>query len=823
MIQKDLTVFLKGQKSSEFFSESFFQLGKWSKNGLLKDYIIVDASDTRLLRNHEVLRIKADFFNGNENPETFELFELLANKKLTTLRVVNLQFPDANLNENDQLDSDKVFSILKENTPPNLINRLIFLNLIIPDTEWLDNRSRLNKNLKKQANANILVVPEDRPSPEDVNQGVHIGKNFASHASFYMSICTALWKGMDNTPFDESERDIEGKEKIKLVRGYGRIIVTNNILDLINDNLRKDEGNYPEPSNEFTKSLDPDIHVNNISLNFNKKFPEIIKQKIYQGKVEVKNSLLKFISKSIFRKKLTFIELEIDKDKQEIKNILDRFSYNFEKDNSDTIVKVSRAITSEASFKRIAKVPVFITTLKETIIHEIDGHHYKEDSENDIELENNIVLNPDYLIDDANENSFMTIVKSSILKILNGTVDKFNEVFEKMNFELNNTKSEQLLNEFIGKCKTSFRFDVALLFLIFSSGIKYYDYLAELKVLNFPSIGIYSSIGDSAVYVYFYHFVILFFLIWLYQKNQLFKKYKLISNEYSEQVELYKDAKLLANEISRITSLKNQVDDWSSLLNHFIQKPFGNPKALLEQQDFLDLDDDKQLAFRIAEGSINYNEISNILKSIVKTGWLLEHFENLLKFSDEFFKENKEISYIKKDLYKEALTDVSNDSSGPRKVFQNYIQSEFIESKSREILKNKIQNHLGKTELKDIFSEKVKYSELGSKKEKLITEFLGEIKTQGEASETFLPGVWSSAAKVQKPESVKDFVIWAQSKNSDDFGDVKSYQLNEDIRIDGPLQRATFWLSVSPEIEPSQIFDLRKPEDLDTQINLGDA
>lgn len=107
--------------------------------------------------------------------------------------------------------------------------------------------------------------------------------------------------------------------------------------------------------------------------------------------------------------------------------------------------------------------------------------------------------------------------------------------------------------------------------------------------------------------------------------------------------------------------------------------------------------------------------------------------------------------------------------------------------------------------------------------EKLITEFLGEIKTQGEASETFLPGVWSSAAKVQKPESVKDFVIWAQSKNSDDFGDVKSYQLNEDIRIDGPLQRATFWLSVSPEIEPSQIFDLRKPEDLDPQINLGDA
>lgn len=150
MIQKDLTVFLKGQKSSEFFSESFFQLGKWSKNGLLKDYIIVDASDTRLLRNHEVLRIKADFFNGNENPETFELFELLANKKLTTLRVVNLQFPDANLNENDQLDSDKVFSILKENTPPNLINRLIYLNLIIPDTEWLDNRSRLNKNLKNK-------------------------------------------------------------------------------------------------------------------------------------------------------------------------------------------------------------------------------------------------------------------------------------------------------------------------------------------------------------------------------------------------------------------------------------------------------------------------------------------------------------------------------------------------------------------------------------------------------------------------------------------------------------------------------------------------
>ena len=99
-----------------------------------------------------------------------------------------------------------------------------------------------------------------------------------------------------------------------------------------------------------------------------------------------------------------------------------------------------------------------------------------------------------------------------------------------------------------------------------------------------------------------------------------------------------------------------------------------------------------------------------------------------------------------------------------------------------------------------------------------------EIKTKGESSESFLSGVWSSSAKVEKPKSVKDFVIWAQSETGDDYGDVKVYPIEEDIKIDGPLQRATFWLSVSPEVDPSQIF-APKPEDPDDggNIELGDA
>ena len=76
----------------------------------------------------------------------------------------------------------------------------------------------------------------------------------------------------------------------------------------------------------------------------------------------------------------------------------------------------------------------------------------------------------------------------------------------------------------------------------------------------------------------------------------------------------------------------------------------------------------------------------------------------------------------------------------------------------------------------------------------------------------------------EKPKSVKDFVIWAQSETGDDYGDVKVYPIEEDIKIDGPLQRATFWLSVSPEVDPSQIFE-PKPVDLDggANIELGDA
>ena len=823
MSQKDLTIFLTNQNSSTKFSDSFKQLSIWSSKGLLKDYVVVDTTDANLLRDDEILRIESSFYSGLENPNTYELFELLANRNLSTVRVVNLQVPNDNLNNQEASDVDRVFKVIKSNTPPNLRDKLIYLNLIIPDTKWLDDRSRLQENLKRRANANILVVPEDRPSPEDYNQGVHLGKNFSSHAAFYMSICSALWKGVNQTPFDNSKSDQAGKT-LKLVRGYGRIIVTNNIIDLINNNLRTQEGSYPPPSSEFNKVLDPDIHINNISLNLNKKFPEIITQNIYKGQNDSINSFFQFIVKALFRKKIASIDIEINKDKNEIKSILDRFSYNFENNNSDTIAKVSRAITSEASFKRVAKVPLFITEIKNTVLHEIDGNFFKEDSNNEIDVENNLVLNPDYLTDTNNENSLFSIIKSSILNVLENTIEKFNQVFENMNFDIENTKTEQLLDEFSERCRASFIFDVVLSILLVSSGIKYYDFLAETDIINFPSIGIYSSLSENFIYMYFFHGTALFFIFWIFKKSQLYRKYKELVNDYSEQIALFNEGKSLANEISRLTSLNNQVEDWGLLLNHFSQNPFGKSKQLLSSQDFLELDDERHLAFRIAEASINYNEVSNILRSIVKTGWITELFEELTGHIKDYFKETQEISYLKKEVFKEALSDVSNDSSGPRKTFRGYIESSFFEEKSKEILKEKIQLHLANTILKDIFSDPVEYRNAEGLKKDKIEVFLGEIKTKGESSESFLPGVWSSSAKVEKPKSVKDFVIWAQSETGDDYGDVKVYPIEEDIKIDGPLQRATFWLSVSPEVDPSQIFEPPQeyPDD-GSNIELGDA
>ena len=161
MSQKDLTIFLTSQNSSTKFSDSFKQLSRWSSKGLLKDYVVVDTTDANLLRDDEILRIESSFYSGLENPNTYELFELLANRNLSTVRVVNLQFPNDNLNNKEAFDVDRVFKVIKSNTPPNLRDKLIYLNLIIPDTKWLDDRSRLQENLKRRANANILVVPED--------------------------------------------------------------------------------------------------------------------------------------------------------------------------------------------------------------------------------------------------------------------------------------------------------------------------------------------------------------------------------------------------------------------------------------------------------------------------------------------------------------------------------------------------------------------------------------------------------------------------------------------------------------------------------------
>ena len=94
MSQKDLTIFLTSQNSSTKFSDSFKQLSRWSSKSLLKDYVVVETAGANLLRDEEILRIKSFFYSRSENPDTFELFELLANKNLSTLRVVSLQFPN---------------------------------------------------------------------------------------------------------------------------------------------------------------------------------------------------------------------------------------------------------------------------------------------------------------------------------------------------------------------------------------------------------------------------------------------------------------------------------------------------------------------------------------------------------------------------------------------------------------------------------------------------------------------------------------------------------------------------------------------------------
>ena len=147
MSQKDLTIFLTSQNSSAKFSDSFKQLSKWSGKNLLNDYVVVDTAGTNSLSNDEILRIQSFFYSSSELPDTFELFELLANKNLSTLRVINLQFPNDSTNDIEASDVDKVFKVIKANTPPNLRDKLIYLNLIIPDTKWLNDSSRLKENL----------------------------------------------------------------------------------------------------------------------------------------------------------------------------------------------------------------------------------------------------------------------------------------------------------------------------------------------------------------------------------------------------------------------------------------------------------------------------------------------------------------------------------------------------------------------------------------------------------------------------------------------------------------------------------------------------
>ena len=118
-----------------------------------------------------------------------------------------------------------------------------------------------------EANINLLVAPEDRPSPGAANQGVK-DDNFVSHTSFYVATAANLWIGSKETTFDNFEPNLQGEEDFRVIRGYGRLVVSGDIVERVAKGIKDDTSAYRSPHPQLENEDRVAAYIEKISTNF---------------------------------------------------------------------------------------------------------------------------------------------------------------------------------------------------------------------------------------------------------------------------------------------------------------------------------------------------------------------------------------------------------------------------------------------------------------------------------------------------------------------------------------------------------------------------
>lgn len=671
----------------------------WAKRSYLKNFLLVNKIDI----NSSYVSCE-EFIDGDVVSVT-SLQKRLSTKKLDLIRFVNITKPESN-------NVDFEFDFFKNylNVPSNI--KLVYLNLIIPETSWFKKDKPLSAATTK-ANCNILIEPVDRPTPTrvPVDVDVEINKNYFHHAAMSALTIGSIWRGMKEGAFDNEKFDAkvsilnqtlnrDSDKEVIISRNYARMLVGPDPVGLLLDSLSTENGNWVKPNDNFEFSNDDYLVVKSLSN-------KIID--LYNGKlsyVGIKNDSKpkKINIVSFIRNRYQYLRLDNKlKDISQYNNIqtsVDKFddSTELNKEKIDFIKEIETRIIKGTAGRGNTRIPDLWKDIRKIIFSLIDGSKLPD---NFSEISKNQILNNLSVITKPAGVELESLIGDETRYIQNSdSTEVINEVLEEEGIEIRTGKTlfEHLIEHMFDQMNSAFKDFTAALTAITSAQFSQNKISDEdqkltkrLKNLERFAIVIFINVvglvtnhflilGNIIPQTFFFSWweqitfgritflIVAMFLYWIYLINKI---YSLLSiDDLSDNKE-----QIIQHSTQRIVELDNlikQTEYWSKVYGLLIHSTFNTiPKN--GKIDSLDLSFDPLLSIEAKLGTINSDVISTVLETIVKEGWFFELYESFEDDFNEYLKNktlrNQEVLY-KLDL--ENSTEL--DTNSTRSYFLKYLE-----------------------------------------------------------------------------------------------------------------------------------------------------
>lgn len=810
---------------SKIFDEVANQLRRWSSLGIVKPFLLVSAEEFNLKENEsprDLLRRKCEFifpsfFKSIEDNTrlTNPLFPYLADlgNELNQIRLVSVLSPDLEKGNSDFFTGlNNLVTTIDQNRPSSSIKTKIS-RVIIPSSKWLDDEAKTVKDcIDKIADVNVVVSPEDKVSAGGFNAGPMVQDTYVSHASFFISTVSNLWIGSKSTPFDEYKKAI-GKEEIILIRGYGRLIVSDNVVENVANNIKNEDGSYVSPNSRVSEPNKPDLLIDKIASEF---FNEYIYNSNLQIdpqlNLESKSKVKSFIEYMVSRLKIGANSIYINTQNKTlgiyeklISNQEDNIEFNF---TEKELLNFSEEIAIKNNLNILpTNISIFEKYISK-LLSQVDGSELFIEESSDKKF--NLLLNSEHIV--GSSNSILEMINHKIKNYKNllgaSAIDWFEEFYKEYKKDTDGT-----IKKFISTLKFLRILEVASAILVLSNGLWFVlDYFKS----SFSKYLIFGNSIEIPTYLPKESLIISLSSIMLFILCNLIGyrlKNKIFGNSNSI-FDIENNLEKILMELLTIDLIQSNLNDWQEIIKILINKPFFDHEQSSEKIKQLKEVNSIAKSFQIAEGQIDPVLVNQITESFTKQGW----YHNLFFTNFENFKhwrtnQNKPLPN-NSDIEKAVFLDFSlNNLKSYRKSFSEYFNLGFSTLHGRTTLENEIAQIIKNTDTKKIFSNNITIVEGRGTKPEKADNFLGQLDVKDDSDYYFLPQVFTNKA-INEIESTKVArTAFLGDPNSDDNNnkslekafDLEYFPLDTSVKAGAPIQKMRLRIDISAPNPPENV------------------